>query len=164
MKKEQKINIAAAEVQGKERRVQGYIIRKKLDGIFIAKANNWAWITGGRNDRIVYSTENSWIDLIITKDLKKYCISANVETSRLEKEDLGDLGYEVISYPWEDTSKRIDKIETFTRGKSFASDSFIRDMSQLDPDFNELRYSLTENELEKYRILGEWYRNATWDD
>lgn len=49
MKKEQKINIAA-EVQEKERQAQDYIIRKKLDGILIAKANNWAWITGGKNN------------------------------------------------------------------------------------------------------------------
>ena len=65
-----------AEVKEKERRIQKYMQDKELDGIIFGKAVNWAWITAGRNDRIVYSTTDSEINLLITKDLKKYCISA----------------------------------------------------------------------------------------
>ena len=149
------------EIQEKEKRIQGYMASKKLDGIIINKADNWAWITGGRNDRIIYTTEYSMMYLIITKDLKKYCITSNVESNRLELEDLGDIGYEIHSFPWYDENQKESLFRKIIKGKKFASDvSLIDGADNLDEDFNELRFSLTENEIIKYKQLGSWCRES----
>ena len=50
---------ASKEVKEKEKRIQEYMANKKLDGIILNRSDNWAWITGGRNDRIIYTTEYS---------------------------------------------------------------------------------------------------------
>jgi Xaa-Pro aminopeptidase len=129
--------------------------------VILSRGNNWAWITGGRNERIVYTTEVSFMSLVITKDLKKYCIATNIETKRIEEEDLGDIGYEVLSYPWYEEYRREAIMAEIADGGNFASDvEFGNNIGKLDGDFNELRFSLTENEIRKYKQIGEWCREA----
>ncbi len=149
------------EIEEKEKRIQDYMISKKLDGIIINRADNWAWITGGRNDRIIHTTEFSMMYLIITKDIKKYCITPNVESNRLKLEDLGDIGYEIHSFPWYDEIQKESLFKKIIKGKRFASDTIkIDGTDKLDEEFNELRFSLTENEIIKYRQLGSWCRES----
>lgn len=148
------------EIKEKEKRLEYFMYSKGLDGIIISKAVNWAWITAGRNDRIIYSSADSEINLLITKDLKKYCISANVESPRLLKEDLGDLGYESIFFPWYEFDARNIIIQKFIRGKKFASDSFIENTEKLSDEFYLLRYPMIDSEINRYRLLGELSRLA----
>ena len=155
---------ASKEIQEKEKRIQEYMANKKLDGIILNRSDNWAWITGGRNDRIIYTTEYSMMYLIITKDLKKYCITPNVESNRLEIEDLGDIDYKIYSFPWYDDSQKEALFRKIIKDKKFASDvESINGVNKLDEDFNRLRFSLTENEIIKYRQLGKWCRESIED-
>ena len=148
------------EIKEKEEKLINFMNIKGLDGVIISKANNWSWVTGGRDARIVYSKEANLVDLVITNDLQKYCISTNVEAPRLEKEDLNNLDYKIISFPWYDYSEKLKIVKSLIEGKKFASDTAIEGAISLDSDFDKLRYSLTKNELKKYRLLGEWCRDA----
>lgn len=148
------------EIKEKEEKLINFMNIKGLDGVIISKANNWSWVTGGRDARIVYSKEANLVDLVITNDLQKYCISTNVEAPRLEKEDLNNLDYKIISFPWYDYSEKLKIVKSLIGGKKFASDTAIEGAISLDSDFDRLRYSLTKNELKKYRLLGEWCRDV----
>ena len=150
------------EVKEKELKVKEYMNKHDLDGVLISKGDSWAWITGGINDRIVYTTETSWIDILITKDLEKFVICSNVEKPRVE-EELTELGYEIKSFPWYEEKKREEIINNIINNNKFASDSGFEKTVDLGDDFYELRYSLTEREIEKFRLLGEWTREAIED-
>ena len=148
------------ELEIKENKILEYLYKKNLDGVILKRADNWAWITGGKNDRLIYSTDESFIDLIITKNLTKYCIASNVEEQRLIDEDFANLSYEIIAYPWFNPQERTNIIDRIIRNKRFASDWKINGTIELENDFKEMRFSLTNNELKKYRILGEWCREV----
>ncbi|MDP4164258.1 MAG: peptidase M24, partial [Bacillota bacterium] len=56
-------------------KVYDFIEQKKIDGVFFRKRSNFSWITGGKVNHIVQTTEYGVADIIIFLD-KKYCVTS----------------------------------------------------------------------------------------
>ncbi|MDI6762588.1 MAG: aminopeptidase P family N-terminal domain-containing protein [Thermodesulfobacteriota bacterium] len=142
------------EIKEKERRVRDFLQTKGLKALLLKRQANFSWMTGGGLNLVGITTEFGATSLLITEDLK-YVISSNIEAPRMiEEEALEKQGFILKVFPWnEDQESAI--IKELTREGSLGSDAPFPNARVLAEDVAKLRYSLTPEEQERYRWLGE---------
>ena len=144
--------MADREIQTKQRRLAEFLDRHGLDGVLLQQRANFAWITGGRDNHIANNTEAGVAAVLATKT-ERVCLANNIEAPRMEKEELGKAGVPVVSFPWYDRRKAAAKVAEVIAGRNVAADVDPPGMSlpPLPGDFAELRWSLTDEEVARYR-------------
>jgi Xaa-Pro aminopeptidase len=140
------------EIQGKRNLIKKLLEEQKLDGIYLKKSSNFAWITGGGYNLVGLATETGVAGVLITGD-KDYVICSNIEAPRMEKEEcLPEQGYEIKSFPWYED--REAEIVASLAGKAVGSDCGLGGTTDISGRVNPLRWSLTSWEVERYREQG----------
>ena len=140
------------EIDGKRTLVKKLLEEQKLDGIYLKKSSNFAWLTGGRHNLVGLATESGVTGLLVTAN-KDYVICNEIEAPRMEKEELlPEQGYEIKSYPWYD--EREAETVFSLAGKAVGSDCGLPGAADISGKINPLRYSLTPWEVERFRALG----------
>lgn len=140
------------EVKEKEQRLFKFLEVRNLDGIVIGRQDNFAWITGGGESRVLWNSEMGFSYLYITYE-KKLCISLVADGSRAMDDILTPLGYEYEPLRWFEKSKE-QKLTELIKGKRVISD-FLLEGAKFDlKDIYKLHYPLTNNEILKCRWLG----------
>lgn len=140
------------EIQTKQRRLAEFLGRHGLDGVLLQQRANFAWITGGRDNHIANNTEAGVAAVFATAN-ERVCLANNIEAPRMEKEEFGRNGVPVVSFPWYDRRKAVAKVVEVLAGRKVAADidPLGVGLPPLPPGFNELRWSLTEEEVARYR-------------
>ncbi|NLK98060.1 MAG: M24 family metallopeptidase [Epulopiscium sp.] len=140
------------EVKEKEERIYKFLDQNGYDGMIIGRQDNFSWITGGGNSRVIWSTELGFSYLFITKE-KKFCISQVMDGPRIMDEVLSPLGYDYIPLRWYEQNKE-EKLEELIKGKKVISDFPLPGAIYNLHAIYHLHYPLMDSEIEKYRILG----------
>lgn len=141
------------ELAAKLQRIAAYLDAKGLHGIFLTRQSNFSWITCGAENRVVTTSDAGAATAFAGRE--RLCVIANnIEAPRLRSEELAELGIDVLEYPWYQDSDRDAIIADLVAGKSAASDVRIGGAGRLERDFEELKYVLSETEIERYRWLG----------
>lgn len=138
-----------AEVEIKEERIRDLMADKLLDGIIIGKNHNFAWLTAGGNNRVVNNRETGASEILIT-NRDKYILTNNLEEKRLREEEVFKQNFTFLSRKWHQ-EKSLDNL---TSGLKLGSDLLNKEVDYVESDLAELRYSLTEFELKRYKSLG----------
>ena len=141
------------EIREKERRIRKFLEANELDALLLNKQNNFSWLTAGGDNHVVIASEMGAAGLLITKD-KKYLLADNIESPRLEEEELAGQGFELRGYPWHDAKGKSRALTELTSGMKVASDNGFPGTKMVDDRLAELRYSLTPEEIERYRWVG----------
>ena len=89
------------EIQTKQRRLAEFLDRHGLDGVLLQHRANFAWITGGRDNHIANNTESGVAAVLATAD-SRTCLANNIESPRMEREELAKGGIPVVTFPWYD--------------------------------------------------------------
>ncbi len=144
------------ELKEKLNRITTYLDARNLQAIFLTRHNNFSWITGGCENRVAITSETGAATVFVSRD--RVCVIANnIEAPRLRHEELDELGLEVLDYPWYEESARAGIIADLTESmgrRSIASDTGFAGTVRLERHFEELKYSLTDAEVDRYRWLG----------
>lgn len=142
------------EIKEKERRVKEFLKVKGLKALLLKRQANFSWVTCGGLNLVGITTEFGATSLLITEE-SKFVISSNIEAPRMiEEEALEKQGFIVKTFPWhEDQEASI--IKELTGEGSLGSDAPFPNAQVLAEDVAKLRYSLTPEEQERYRWLGE---------
>ncbi len=142
------------EIKEKERRVREFLKSKGLKGLILKRQANFSWMTCGGLNLVGITTEVGATTLLITEN-SKFVISNNIEAPRMvHEEGLEKQGFIVKTFPWyEDQEVSIVK-ELIGEGP-LGSDVPFPNAQMLTEDVARLRYSLTPEEIERYRWLGE---------
>lgn len=139
-----------AELKIKEDRLWDYLESQGLDGVLISKRSNFAWITGGADNRIFLSSEAGASSLLITRD-GKYLLAHWMDGERMMDEELAGLGYKLEQYPW--YAGRQKTLEALTTGKRIGTDIPTPGLVTLEKDWYELFFPLTPTEVQRAREL-----------
>lgn len=141
-----------AELTEKHRRVAVFLERHRLDGVLLGSIANFSWISGGRTNRVGAATEMGAGALLVTAD-RRFLVADEIEAPRLLEEELAGQAVELLSYPWyaPDPAASVRQV----LGGAVAADLDVPRLEPLPPEFSELRWSLTEEEIERYRWVGE---------
>ena len=142
------------EIKEKERRVREFLKSKGLKGLVLKRQANFSWMTCGGLNLVGITTEVGATTILITEN-SKFVISNNIEGPRMvHEEGLERQGFIVKTFPWyEDQEVSIVK-ELIGEGP-LGSDVPFPNAQMLAEDVAKLRYSLTPEEIERYRWLGE---------
>ena len=138
------------ELQVKRGRIYQLLENKGLDGLVLTKNGNIAWLTGGMENRIVYTSEKGAVKLIVLKD-KILLLTNNIEAERvIEEEGLDKIDFKLTENQWYERDILDDLINKYCLG----GDCYLPGIINLQEEIKQLRFSLLSNELERYRILG----------
>ena len=134
-------------------KVRGLLEEKELDAAFISTQSNFSWLSDGGRGHIALASEASAGTFFVTMD-EVYLITENIEAQRLQDEELGGLDCQVKEHPWYDDSQRDEIIRHLCSGKEVGADVPMDGTVNIAADVAELRYVLSDLEVERYRQLG----------
>ena len=130
-----------------------------LAGVVISTQANFAWLTGGRTNRIDGSRELGAGSLLAGADGRVHILANAIEMPRLAGEELSHLALPAIEYPWTDehavadTHVRLAK-KVFGGDARVGADWPIAGAVAVDREIARARAPLTVHEIERYRQLG----------
>jgi Xaa-Pro aminopeptidase len=146
----------ASEIDTKQQRLGEFLERHGLDGVLLTRRDNFAWVTAGRDNHIANNSPVGVASILATRDGRRLCLANAIEAPRMKLEELEGTGIETVSFPWYDPLAARKAVEPLVGGRRIAADSerFGLPLADLPEAFNELRWSLTDAEIERYRNGG----------
>ncbi len=143
-----------AEISEKERRVREFLHQKGLKALLLKRQANFSWLTAGGLNLVGITTEMGATSLVITEK-EKFCLASNIEAPRMsEEEGLDKQGYVLRSFPWHEEREGAILRELAGEGPVGCDVPFPNTVF-LAEEIARLRYSLTPEEVERYRWLGQ---------
>lgn len=143
-----------AEIREKERRVGNFIRSGGFTAVLLKRQANFSWMTGGGLNLVGITTELGATSLLITSH-DKHLICNNIEAPRMIQEEAVEAqGFRVSVYPWHEEQEAA-LVKSLVKDGTLASDVPFPGAVTVAEDIARLRYSLTAEEIERYRWLGE---------
>jgi Xaa-Pro dipeptidase len=147
------------EIKEKERRVREFLQIKGLKALLLKRQANFSWMTCGGLNLVGITTEMGATSLLITED-SKFIITNNIEAPRMiEEEGLERQGFVPKIFPWHE-DQEVALVQELVGEGPVGSDVPFPNTTMLAEDIARLRYSLTPEEIERYRWLGERVSSA----
>lgn len=138
-----------------------YMKERSLSGVFVARPANFAWLGCGAYN-VVNVTSAFGVAMLGFVDGELHLITKNIEVRRLLEEELDEIAsIRTHTATWHEFSGRGESLaRSLLAGGRGASDCGLEGTAALTPEFDELRYSLTEAEIERCRVVGRDLRDA----
>lgn len=145
-----------SEIDIKLKRVASLLDRHSLDGLLLTHRNNFAWITGGRDNHIPNNAPTGVATIYVTRD-KRVCLTNTIEGPRFRDEELVGTGIEVVEGAWYDRADQTRVAREVIGDARIAADGDDFGLpTQPFPwdDFVQLRWSLLPEEIARYKEGG----------
>jgi Xaa-Pro aminopeptidase len=142
------------EIQIKLQRLGQWLSQNNLDGVLLTTRANFAWITGGRDNHIPSASESGVASILATPD-KLICLTNHIESPRFRTEELVGTDIEVVDFPWWNGQEAHETVAEVIAGRRIASDTGSFGLPSLPGGFTQLRWSLTDLEIQRYRYCGQ---------
>lgn len=141
------------ELEKKLQRIRSLMVPQALDAVYLKRQDNFAWLTcGGKN--YVGIGEIGNCGLLVTKD-SLYAITNTIEQARMvAEENLEEMGFTVHFGPWHDNGFESKEIERIIGKGSVGFDHGNAMGTNIAPALKSLRFTFTEEEIERYREIG----------
>ncbi len=138
----------------KEERVREYMRKMGYDFVLLTKRANFAWLTCGGLNHVPLFTETGCVSILLGAGGERFVLADHIEAPRLDEEKIGELGYEVLEFPWFDGAARRAVIEKRIGSGKAAADTREQGVEPLPDGFWKLRNPLLPDEIERYRAVG----------
>lgn len=141
---------SAAEQAEKARRVRSLLTHLNLSAVLLRRVSGFAWLTGGLDDHVNVASETGVASLLVTPE-RTYLFTTNIEAERLWREEgLRNAGYELVVNNWWQDPAPWSKLVSGPIG----ADGNYPGVQNISGELARLRYSLTGDEIERFRWLG----------
>lgn len=147
------------EIGEKERRIREFLKRNGLKGLLLKRQANFSWLTGGGLNLVGITTELGVASLLITTE-EKFVLTSNIEAPRLTLEEkLEEQGFLLKIFPWHEEQEAA-LVAALMDGGPLGADVTFPEARPMAEEIARLRYSLTPEEIQRYRWLGEKVSSA----
>lgn len=143
---------AAHEFAEKRRRIAGLLEARGLAGLLLGRSGSWSWATCGREANVATNSETAVAALLFTPR-RDYLLADRIEMPRLLAEEVGDLPFEPVEFPWHEPARRAEIARDLARGP-LGADIALPGSAPLADAAAALRFELTGAEQERFRALG----------
>ncbi len=141
------------ELESKLARIRKLLVDKSLSAVLLRRQSNFSWLTCGGMSYVSIASEYGVGTLLVTKD--DCCLLTNkIESGRLKDEEITELGIKIIEYDWFSEGSESSLIKELVPNGTIGADDGRANCLDVSKLAAELRYSLTEDELDRYRIFG----------
>jgi Xaa-Pro dipeptidase len=120
-----------------------------LDAVVLRRPENFAWYTGGADNRVDHASPAGVADIVVTRT-GEHVVTNNIEATRMREEQVP--GWEILEYEW--YSGPGDLVHQLAGGGAIGSDA--ADPSEVDVAglVAPLRYRLDDDAIDRYRMVG----------
>ena len=139
------------EFQIKEQRIHDYLEKNDLEGVVIGTQGNFSWISGGGRSNVLITSEGADALVLVTRKARTV-IAYNMDVDRNRDEEMGGLGFDSIKTHWNEKSRE-EIVLDLLGGKKFLSDIPLEGGLVDGKAFYDLIYPLTDQEIERYRVI-----------
>jgi Xaa-Pro dipeptidase len=133
----------------RQRRLQELMDRLGLEALMLRRSANFAWYTGGADNRVDHATPFGVADVLVTRDAH-YIFTNNIEAPRMREEQTPNL--EVIEHPWH--GDELTAVREVVGDASLGVDFPLEGALDVSEEVAPLRYVLDRDALERYRRVG----------
>ncbi len=144
------------ELSEKLNRVRAFLERERLEGVLLCTQRNFSWLSCGGLNHVGIATQDGVAWLLALKNGQVVVLAPNNEAARINEEETHDLGFAVTSIPWHELrsnpSRLRDAVSEFVDPKLTGADIATSAFQNVEPRFAALRYSLTVEEIHRYRL------------
>ncbi|MCA1688806.1 MAG: M24 family metallopeptidase, partial [Actinobacteria bacterium] len=133
----------------RQQRLRELMDRRDLGALLLRRSVNFAWYTGGADNRVDHASPFGVADILVTPDAD-YVFTNNIEAPRMKEEQTPD--FEVIEHPWygDEPGAIRGAIGDVPLGTDFPLESAMDVSDEVAP----LRYVMDPDALERYRRVG----------
>jgi len=144
-----------AEFAAKLKRIRGYLSEQKLDAVLLSSQALFAWATAGGDNYVVTASEGGVAHFLITRK-DAVVLTNKIEAGRVWDEELSELGSGVSIWqgPWYADGVIENEVLRRVGTKRWQSDTGFAGGARTGEDFLRLTYTLTPQEIARYRVLG----------
>jgi Xaa-Pro dipeptidase len=123
--------------------------RMGLEALLLRRSTNFAWYTGGADNRVDHASPYGVADVLFTRG-GEYILTNNIEAPRMREEQTP--GFKVIEHPWygDEAAAIREIIGDVPLGTDFSLEGALDVSREVDP----LRYVLDAEAMERYRKVG----------
>src|SRR5947209_2100195 len=123
--------------------------RLGLDAILLQTPANFAWFTGGADNRVDHSSPTGVASIVVLRD-RCVVLTDTIEAPRLAAEETPNI--EVVAYPWyEDAAPTLREL---TGAGPIGVDEPNATDVEVSSDVQHLRLVLDADAIEQYRVIG----------
>jgi Xaa-Pro dipeptidase len=133
----------------RQQRIRELMDRRGLGALLLRRPANFAWYTGGADNRVDHASPFGVADVLITLDAERV-FTNNIEAPRMREEQTP--GFDVVEHPWYEDERAA--LREAIGGASLGSDSPFEGALDLSGEVAPLRYVLDPVILERYRRVG----------
>ena len=133
----------------RQEKLRDLMERLELEALLLRRATNFAWYTGGADNRVDHASPYGVADVLLTHE-EEYIFTNNIEAPRMREEQTPH--FEVVEHPWyEDEAAAIrEVVGDAPLGTDFSLEGTLDVSGEVDP----LRYVLDADALDRYRQVG----------
>jgi Xaa-Pro aminopeptidase len=149
----------AEEVGAKLQATRSLLHANGWSAAVLQSQSGFAWITAGGRSHISIGESDGVASAVVTPE-DAFVVTTNIEGRRLIDEEIHDLPFETVEYPWHEPDARIETLGRLFDISAGVSDSASGPPLAFAPGLHELRYVMLTPEQDRYRILGKDSANA----
>ena len=152
-----------SEIKIKMARLAEYLDRHRLDGVFLHHRASFAWITGGKDNHIAGNSPNGVAGILATRGFASLFHQYHRGPAICRGGIGGDGNRSCHLSPGMTRRRHQKKLKELIAGRKIAADPtdggdcdrFGAGLVPLPGDFDQLRWSLTAEEIQRYREGGQ---------
>jgi Xaa-Pro dipeptidase len=133
----------------RQQRLRELMDRRGLGALLLRRPANFAWYTGGADNRVDHVSPFGVADVLITLEAE-HIFTNNIEAPRMREEQTPDL--EVLEHPWYEDEA--DALREVVGDASLGADFPLEGALDVSGEVAPLRYVLDPVILERYRRVG----------
>lgn len=133
----------------RRQRLRGAMDRLGLGAVLLRRPANFAWYTGGADNRVDHSDPLGVATVLVTPGTE-YVVADNIEAPRMREEETPSL--EVVEHPWHEEAAPLYR--ELSDGAPLAADFPLQGARDVLEEITPLRYVLDEEAVELYKRAG----------
>lgn len=139
------------EFEEKRKRLNAFMDTRGYDAVLLRRVSGFGWLSCGGDSHVATDSSKGEAALYATRD-GITCLTSNIEAARMAEEELDGLPIPVEAASWHIGVGEL--IGRRMEGLKVACDSHFPGVETMESSLKELRFSLLEPEIERYRALG----------
>jgi len=150
------------ECEAKIGQVREVMRKRNLAGVALTAQNNVSWLTAGGELHIALASTAASGQILVTAK-EALCLTENIEAGRLAEEELKDTGIRVEPSHWWEGKTLEEKVASVADPKKVGADAAPGPFADVSQDIADLRMSLMDVELQRFRALSARAEKAMWE-
>ncbi len=136
-------------LEGRRRNLRETMDRLGLGAVLLGLPANFAWYTGGADNRVDPSVPLGIAAILLTPE-REYVVADNIEAPRMREEETP--GFEVVEHPWYEAPAPLYR--ELSGGAARGADFPLEGARNVSEEIAPLRYMLDAEAIELYRQAG----------